>query len=74
MVKNTKPIGPKLFLVYFNGDFACLPLTTSFSLFRCWRTKLMRRENGAKLRILTFDLNLLRAPTNARQFCLGIYF
>ena len=74
MVKNTKPTGPKLFFVCFNGGFACLPLTTSFSLFRCWRKKLTRRENGTKLRTLTFDLNLLRAPTSAHQFCLHNYF
>ena len=38
-----------------------------FSVFGRWRTKLMRRENGTKLKNLTFDLNLLLAPTRAHQ-------
>ena len=43
--------------------------TTShvFAVFRRWRTKLMRRENGTKLKYLTFDLNLLLASTRALQ-------
>ena len=42
--------------------------------FRRWRTKLMRRENGTKLKNLTFDLNLLLAPTRAHQVCICICF
>ena len=38
-----------------------------FSVFRRWHIKLMRRENGTKLKYLTFDLNLLLAPTRAYQ-------
>ena len=45
----------------------CVPLPTFFAVFRRWRTKLMRRENGTKLKNLTFDLNLLLAPTRAHQ-------
>ena len=39
-----------------------------------WRTKLMRRENGTKLKNLTFDLNLLLAPTRAHQVFICICF
>ena len=42
----------KLWLVYHFPRF--------FAVFRRWRTKLMRRENGTKLKNLTFDLNFLR--------------
>ena len=45
----------------------CVPLPTFFAVFRRWRTKLMRRENGTKLKNLTFDLNLLLVPTRAHQ-------
>ena len=38
------------------------------------RTKLMRRENGTKLKNLTFDLNLLLAPTRAHQVFVCICF
>ena len=44
-----------------------VPLPTFFAVFRRWRTKLVRRENGTKLKNLTFDLNLLLAPTRAHQ-------
>ena len=52
----------------------CVPLPTFFAVFRRWRTKLMRRENGTKLKILTFDLSLLLAPTRAHQVFICICF
>ena len=52
----------------------CVPLPTFFAVFRRWRTKLMRRENGTKLKNLTFDLNLLLAPTRAHQIFICICF
>ena len=52
----------------------CVPLPTFFAVFRRWRTKLMRRENGTKLKNLTFDLNLLLAPTRAHQVFICICF
>ena len=54
----------------------CVPLPTFFAVFRRWRTKLMRRENGTKLKkiIITFDLNLLLAPTRAHQVFICICF
>ena len=58
---------PKLFSVCFFRAMVCVPLPTFFAVFRRWRTKLMRRENGTKLKNLTFDLNLLLAPTRAHQ-------
>ena len=45
----------------------CVPLPTVFAVFRRWRTKLMRRGNGTKLKNLTFDLNLLLVSTKAHQ-------
>ena len=66
--KNTEPTGPKLFSVCFIRAMVCVPLPTFFAVFRHWRTKLMRRENGTKLKNLTFDLNLLLVPTRAHQF------
>ena len=45
-----------------------------FAVFRHWRTKLMRRENDTKLKHLTFDLNLLLAPTRAHQVFICICF
>ena len=44
------------------------------TVFRRWRTKLMRRENGTKLKNLTFDLNLLLAPKRAHQIFICICF
>ena len=52
----------------------CVPFPTFFAVFRRWRTKLMRRENGTKLKNLTFDLNLLLAPTRAHQVFICICF
>ena len=71
---NTELTGPKLFSVCFIGAMVCVPLPTFFAVFRCWRTKLMRRENGTKLKNLTFDLNLLLAPTRAHQVFICICF
>ena len=48
-----------------------------FSAFRRWLTKLMRlmrRENGTKLKTLNFDLSLPLGPTRAYQVCIGICF
>ena len=45
-----------------------------FAVFRRWHTKLMRRESGTKLKNLTFDLNLLLAPTRAHQGFICICF
>ena len=63
IIKNTESTGPKLFSVCFIGAMVGVPLLAFFAVFRRWRTKLMRRENGTKLKNLTFDLNLLLAPT-----------
>ena len=52
------------------GAMVGVPLPTFFAVFQCWCTKLMRRENGTKLKNLTFDLNLLLAPTRAHQVCI----
>ena len=54
------------------SKLVCVPLTAFFPFFRRWRTKLMRCENGPKLKNLTFGLNLLLAPTRAHQVCIGI--
>ena len=54
--------------------FVCLFLFLFFLVFRLWRTKLMRRESGTKLKNLTFDLNSLLPPTKAHQVCIGICF
>ena len=51
-----------------------VPLPMLFEVFRRWRTKLMMRENGTKLKNLTFDLNLLLAPTRAHRDFIWIYF
>ena len=71
---NTEPTGPKLFSVCFIRAMVCVPLPTFFAVFRRWRTKLMRRENGTNLKNLTFDLNLLLAPTRAHQVFICICF
>ena len=71
---NTEPTGPKLFSICFIGAMVCVPLPTFFAVFRRRRTKLMRRENGTKLKNLTFDLNLLLAPTRAHQVFICICF
>ena len=73
-IKNTEPTGPKLFSVCFIGAMVCVPLPKFFAVFRRWRTKLMRHENGTKLKNLTFDLNLLLAPTRAHQVFICICF
>ena len=52
----------------------CVPFPTFFAVFRRWRTKLMRRENGTKLKNLTLDLNLLLVPTRAHQVFICICF
>ena len=36
-----------------------------------WRTKLIKRENGTKLKNLTFNLNLLLAPMRPIKFALA---
>ena len=38
------------FCFFFIGAMVCVPLPTFFAVFRRWRTKLMRRENGTKLK------------------------
>ena len=58
---------PNFFSVCFIRAMVCVPLPTFFAVFRSWHTKLMRRENRTKLKNLTFDLNLLLAPTRAHQ-------
>ena len=65
---------PNLFSVCFIGAMVGVPLPTFFAVFRRWRTKLMRRENGTKLKNLTFDLNLLLVATRAHQVCICICF
>ena len=45
---------PNFFSVCFIRAMVCLPLPTFFAVFRRWRTKLMRRENGHKIE--KFDL------------------
>ena len=52
----------------------CVPLPMFFAVFRRWRTKLIRRENGTKLKNFTFELNLLLAPTKAHQVFICICF
>ena len=74
IIKNTEPTGPKLFSVCFIRAMVCVPLPTFFAVFRRWRTKLMRRENGTKLKNLTFDLNLLLAPSSAHRDFIWICF
>ena len=49
-LKDTEPTGPKLFSVCFIGAMVCVSLSTFFEGFGRCRTKLMRRENGTKLK------------------------
>ena len=63
IIKNTEPTGPKLLSDCFIGAMVCVPHPAFFAVFRRLRTKLMRRENDTKLKKLTFDLNLLLAPS-----------
>ena len=74
IIKNTEPTGHKLFSVCLIGAMVCVPLPTFVAVFRPWLTKLMRRENGIKLKNLTFDLNLFLAPMRAHQVCICICF
>ena len=48
-----------LFFLFFFVFVFVFCFVLFFSVFRRWRTKLMRGENGTKLKNLTFDLDLL---------------